>query len=566
MRLPERIVAGEMHYARVPRAYWRARFEMAAAMGVSAVSTYVFWNLHEPSPGRFRFDGECDVAEFVRLAGEVGLGVVLRPGPYVCAEWDFGGLPAWLLAGAPIRVRSTDPAYLGPVRAWLLRLGRELAPLQRARGGPILAVQLENEYGAFGRDRAYLEALRAIYDDAGFGVSPYFTIDQPRDLADGSLPDLQSAVTCGVGDAVASLEVLRRLRPDEPLFCAEYWAGWFDHWGEPHAERDLGAQADDLRALLRAGASVNVYMLHGGTNVAFNGGANGDEGTYQPDATSYDYLAAIDEAGRPTEKYAVFRAIIAQELGNTPRPVPPAPRTMEIAAFPLRERARLAALCREPVRSEAALSMEALGQSFGYVLYRARLPSGGSGALELDAVRDFVTVSVDGEVIGHLDRRLGERSIALENAPSGARLDLLVENCGRINYGPSIGSERKGIVGAVRWRGDVLKDWETFTLPFDDLARLVWGETASPAPGFARGTFYVAETSDTFFDMRAFGKGVLFINGHNAGRFWNVGAQRALYVPGAWLRVGTNQASIFDVMPMAEPTLRGLREPIYSEI
>ncbi|MBV8148023.1 MAG: beta-galactosidase, partial [Candidatus Eremiobacteraeota bacterium] len=311
---PEPIVSGEMHYPRIPRDYWRARLEMAHAMGVDAISTYVFWNVHEPRPGLYDFHGERDVGEYVRLAAACGLDVILRPGPYVCAEWDFGGLPAWLLNAPDLRIRTTAESFMRPVRTWLQRLGQELAPLQRAYGGPIVAVQLENEYGAYGEDTAYLHALRAALDAAGFGVSPYYTIDQPRDLARGALPDLPMAATFAPGDPERDLAELRRLRAQSPPICGEYWAGWFDRWGEPHQQRDEAQQARDLAWMLENRCSLNLYMLCGGTNFGFFNGANASaDEAYAPVTTSYDYLAAIDEAGRPTRKYFSFRDAIARQ-------------------------------------------------------------------------------------------------------------------------------------------------------------------------------------------------------------------------------------------------------------
>src|SRR5579872_3461847 len=343
------IVSGELHYPRIPPEYWRDRLRMARAMGLNAISTYVFWNRHEPEPGRFDFTGENDVASFIRLAQEEDLRVVLRPGPYVCAEWDFGGLPAWLLRDGPIPIRSTHEKFMTPVRSWLARLGETLAPLQQARGGPIIAVQLENEYGAFTSDRAYLLALRAALTDAGFGESPLFTIDQPGDLAAGSLDDVPIAVTFAPGNPAHIFERLHALRPDAPLLTGEYWAGWFDHWGEYREPLDRTVQEHDLEWMLARGASVNVYMFHGGTNFGFWNGANSDrEHPYQTTTTSYDYEAALDEAGRPTPKYYAFRDVIERATKTAARPVPPSPRTIDVAEFELADAAPFSAVLREP--------------------------------------------------------------------------------------------------------------------------------------------------------------------------------------------------------------------------
>lgn len=551
-----------MHYPRIPRAYWRARLDMAYAMGLDAISTYAFWNLHEPRPGEFDFEGERDVAAYVREAAAAGLRVVVRPGPYVCAEWDFGGLPAWLLDGRRIAIRTTDPAYMVPVRAWLRRLGGELEPLLERNGGPIVAVQLENEYGAYGSDAIYLEALRDALDDAGFAGTQYFTIDQPRDLARGSLPGIPMAATFAAGQALRDLAALRELRPGAPLLCGEFWAGWFDHWGEPHQLRDDAVQVTDFEAMLGEGASVNFYMFHGGTNFGFTNGANAtDDGIYQPTTTSYDYLAALDEAGRPRQKYAAFRDAAARATGVAPRPVPRAPVTVDVPRFALDACAPLDDLLALPYRRTRPCSMEAIGQSFGFTLYRTTLASAGSGVLDAGDVRDYATIRVDGKTVARLDRRFAERNATVAAARDGATLDILVENCGRINYGPRVRDERKGLLGSVLFDGVELLDWEIYPLALDCLTGLTFGPVIHGAPAFHRGYFEMAIPSDTFFDMRGWGKGVLFVNGRNAGRFWSAGPERSLYIPGAWLRA-INEVVVFDTIGPSSAFINGTREPI----
>lgn len=561
------IVCGEMHYPRVPRELWRARLELAYAMGLDAVSTYVFWNLHEPRPGAFDFSGNNDVAAFVREAGSCGLDVVLRPGPYVCAECDFGGLPSWLLAQPALALRTSDASYMTPVRRWLLRLGTELAPLLRERGGPIVAVQLENEYGAFGEDKAYLQALREALDDAGFGPSPYYTIDQPGDLERGALAGIPIATTFGVGDGQKTIAAVRSLRPGERPIAGEYWAGWFDHWGEPHARRDDAEQERELIWLLDQGCSVNFYMLHGGTNFGFTNGANlSADRPYEPVTTSYDYLAAIDESGRPTSKYFAFRDVIARWRATPARPVPVQPAPIAIAEFALTESAACDDLCLQTVTLERPVPMEDLGQAFGFVRYATTIPRGGNGTLEFDAVHDFATVIVDGTIRGYLDRRREDNTLSLEGVDDGARLEVLVENCGRVNYGFLLSGECKGITRAVRWNGTELRDWRTTPLPLDDLSALRFAREPVAAPSFHRGTFTIDEPGDTFFDTRALGKGVLWLNGRNLGRYWSLGPQGSLYVPGPWLRRGVNEVVIFDVTHQTDPRMSGTIGPLYGDL
>lgn len=561
----KRIFSGEMHYPRIPRAYWRDRLRMARAMGLNAVSTYVFWNRHEPAPGVYDFADENDVAAYVRSAQQEGLDVILRPGPYVCAEWDFGGLPWWLLQ-RDARIRTADETYMAPVRSWLLRLGEELAPLQRGRGGPIIAVQLENEYGAFGNDASYLCALRDALHAAGFGESPLFTIDQPADLAAGSLAGVPMAATFAPGNAAREFERLRALRPQAALLCGEYWAGWFDHWGEAHHRLDDGAQVRDLEWMLREGCSFNIYMLHGGTNFGFWNGANsGREHPYQPTTTSYDYDAAIDEAGRPAEKYFAFREIIAAHTGVTPPEVPAPPRTIETREFSLAHTCDLLrANLGEPIEDARPLSMERLGLGFGYVLYRTRLCGDARGEIEIDQLRDFALIAVDGKPAAYLDRRLNQSRAQIQ-ALAGCTLDILIENCGRINYGPDLTFERKGITRAVRFNGKEIQDWQMYALPFDDPGAQQFAPGCASGPALYRGTMHVEAPADTFLDVSELGKGALWVNGRNAGRFWNVGPQLALYVPGVWLRAGQNDVVAMDLYgKLHPPRLRGLREMLFA--
>jgi beta-galactosidase len=554
------IRCGEMHYARIPRAHWRNRMEFARAMGLNAISTYVFWNLHEPRPGCYDFAGDNDVAAYVREAAACELAVVLRPGPYVCAEWDFGGLPAWLLASPDPPLRTADERYMTPVRRWLRRLGQELAPLQRTRGGPIIAVQLENEYGAYGGDAAYLCALRAALDDAGFGDTPYYTIDQPVDLARGSLPGLPAGVTFAPGDPERDLAAARALHPACPPICGEYWDGWYDRWGEPHQVRDEAVQRADLEWMLRSGCHFNLYMFCGGTNFGFFNGANAShDQSYAPVTTSYDYLAPLDEAGRPTPKYFAFREAIAACENVALPPLPAIPPTIAIEPFELDRCAPLWQMLRDPVRSQRPQPMERLGQSFGFTLYRTTLRAPGDGWLEIEEVHDYASVFLNGALCGRLDRRKGESGLELHVPDPGARLEILVENCGRANYGPLLAGESKGITRAVRWNGRELVGWEIFALPLDDLSGLSFSQRRADGPAFFSGTFRLAAPHDTFLETIELGKGVLFVNGRNAGRYWRLGPQQALYVPASWLRAGSNDVVAFDVMGPVRPRLRGLR-------
>lgn len=560
---PFLIISGEMHYPRVPRAYWRDRMRKMRAMGCNTLSTYVFWNAHEPTPGLYDFNENLDVAEYIRLAQEEGLYVILRPGPYVCAEWDFGGYPWWLLKSGKVRVRSTDAAFLEASARWLKRLGRELAPLQSTRGGPIILVQVENEYGSFGNDRAFVEATRQQILDAGFDVQLY-TADGPDQIPDGHLPDLPAAFNFG-GGARQALDTTRRHRPAGPLVCGEFWVGWFDHWGDRHHTTDAATHAADLETMLSEGSGVNFYMFHGGTSFGFQAGAN--DKMYQPDTSSYDYDAPLDEAGRPTAKFHAFRDIIRRylpqgaELPDLPEPAP----VIEIPGIALTGSASLWDALPEPATAEEPLWMEALDVPHGAVLYRTRVPAGPVGELAFEHLRDFATVFLDGGRVGEIDRRLRETRISLPGRASEATLELLVENNGHINYGQRLVDDRKGILGPVTLAGAPLKGWEMYRLPFDSPTEQKWGRSVQDGPSFFRGSFDLDRTGDTWLDMRGWHKGLVWVNGRNLGRYWDIGPQQALYVPGPWLKEGRNEVIVYDVRPFGRMSLSAIPHPILDK-
>jgi beta-galactosidase len=544
---PFRVLAGEMHYARVPRAYWRDRLQKAKAMGLNTITTYVFWNLHEPQPGVYDFSGNNDVAEFIHEAQQEGLYVNLRPGPYSCAEWDFGGFPGWLLKDHTMVVRGSDPRFIAAASRWMHRLGQELAPLQIDRGGPIIMVQIENEYGSFGKDRSYLDQVRHMIVDSGFSGAQLYTADGADQMPDGSFPDLPAAVNFGTGEAKESFEHVLKMRPNQPHMAGEYWDGWFDHWGGKHEVRSAQEQIEEYRWMVNQGYSVSMYMFHGGTSFGFMSGANSDHEGYQPDVTSYDYQAALDESGRPTAKYMAFRDIIAKATGVTPPPVPPSPEPIAIPPIAMNESNALWAALPAPTDSGQPLTMEDIGQNFGYLLYRTTLGSAGDGDLVLDQLHSYARIYVDGVFRGSLDRRLNKMSLHLHVAQPGARLDILVENSGRVNFSVVLRGERTGITERVLWRNQPLSNWAIYPLPMQSTDDLDLSVGSCFGACFYRGHFTLTRTGDTFLDVRALGKGVAWINGHPLGRFWDIGPQQTLYVPGPWLNQGENEIVIFDL-------------------
>jgi beta-galactosidase len=564
---PFQIISGAIHYARVPRAYWRDRLRKARAMGLNTVETYVFWNLHETSPGAFDFSGQKDIADFIREAQQEGLFVILRPGPYVCAEWDFGGLPAWLLREPGMVVRSSNPLFMAATTRWFHRLGKELAPLQSAYGGPILAVQVENEYVSFGTDSAYMRGVKQMLLDSGFDQAMLYTADGASQADKSLLPELPAAINFGrlFTRADTQFADLKKARPNGPKMSGEYWDGWFDHWGENHHQTDAAADADDLKWMLGNGYSVNLYMFHGGTSFGWMNGANIDDGKYEPTVTSYDYDSPVSESGDLKPKYFLMRDAIREATGNTP-PEPPA--RLPARALPPVKLERAASIwdtLPNPIQSEQTLSMEDVGQSYGYILYRTTIAHAQSAELRIDELHSYAKVYLDGVLAGTLDRRLNQSSLPVETTHDNTRLDILVENTGRVNFGPEVPNERAGITHRVMLGDAVLKGWQIYPLPMEQVSLLKYSASECTGACFYEATFAVDEPADTFVDTRQFGKGEVWINGQPLGRFWDIGPQRTLYLPAPWLKKGQNEIVVFDLNGQAGRTVPFLATAILGK-
>jgi beta-galactosidase len=554
---PFRILSGGLHYFRVHPDQWADRLRKARLLGLNTVETYVPWNLHAPRPGEFRLDGGLDLPRFLALAAAEGLYVLLRPGPYICAEWEGGGLPSWLLAEDGIALRSRDPRFMAAVDDYLAALLPPLKPYLSCDGGPVIAVQLENEYGAYGDDPGYLADLAGLLRAHGVHV-PLFTCDQPSDLAGGGLDGILRTVNLG-SRVESGLDALRRLQPAGPLMCAEFWIGWFDRWGAAHTTRNAADAAADLDRLLAAGASVNIYMFHGGTNFGLTSGAN-DKGTYRPTVTSYDYDALLDEAGDPTPKYTAFREVIARYAAVPDEPVPASGPRLVPAVVELDASDGLfdqTGLFGRPVRADRPLTMEQLGQSFGFVRYEAELPAAGPAVLHVGEVRDRAQVFVDGQPVGVLERENHEHALAFVAPRTGARLVVLVENQGRVNYGPGI-HDRKGLLGPVRVNGEELTGWSSSPLPLDSLDALALAAArAEPTagPAFHRGSFTLDRRADGYLALDGWTKGHAWINGFPLGRYWSRGPQTTLYVPAPVLRPGRNEITVLELHATATRTV-----------
>lgn len=558
------IRCGEIHAARVPREYWSHRLRMCKAMGLNAVCAYLFWNMHEPEEGRFNWSDRADVAEFCRLAAAEGLWVILRPGPYSCAEWEMGGTPWWLLKRNPIEMRSRDPKYMEPAKRYLREVGRVLAPLQVTRGGPILMVQVENEYGFYGDDTQYMAELRQAVIDAGFEV-PLFDCNPTYKLGIGSPPGLFHVVNFG-SNPNEGFDKLRQLQPKGPLMCGEFYPGWFDTWGNPHHRGNTRNYLNDLETMLKRNGSFSIYMAHGGTTFGLWAGC---DRPFKPDTSSYDYDAPISEAGWATEKFHLTRELFSRHLlpGES---LPEIPAPLPVISFdPVRPRdaAPVFANLPEPIRDEVPRTMEAYDQGFGCILYRTRIPAGPAAPLAIERVADFGHVFLDGRPAGVLDRRRPQSRFILPERKADATLDILVEPMGRVNFGREM-NDPKGLHAPVKLGGKELKGWEIFRLPLGDDApsNLAFDRKKPAGPAFWRIGFDLDKTGDTFLDLRGWGKGVFWLNGRCLGRFWNIGPTQTAFAPGCWLKRGRNEILILDVLGPSYPVVAGLEKPILDQL
>jgi beta-galactosidase len=578
--VPFQIRSGELHPARIPFEYWRHRIQMVKAMGMNTVALYVMWNYHETSEGEFDFHtGNRDIEAFIRFCQEEGMWVLFRPGPYVCAEWDLGGIPSYLLRHPDILLRTdsaSDPRYMRAVERYIDELVPRVKPLMAINGGPILMIQIENEFGSYESNAAYLEELRQLWMCSGI-QGPFYTEDGLIQLQQNRTNVADGAIALSNGNA-AQIDAVRKVLPAVPVMAGEVYPGWLTHWGEAALQGttvDLSATLDEF---MRKQMSFNLYVIHGGTNFGFYAGANvdPDSGDYQPDITSYDYAAPISEQGVATAKYMKYRAIVARYL-SAPLPEVPAP-VATIASLGASERQPLMPQRHASIWDNlpAALPLaqtvspqpfEMYGQAFGFVLYRKRLGHYRGGALDLGDVHDYAAVFMNGKYAGGLSRTHMPqhralplnvshcKPIALPAAPGGAAvLDILVEGMGRVNYGHAM-IDHKGLVDPVvlsdaTGSSEVLKDWEIFLLPistsFVENLRPVCADP-DRAGLFFRATLTLDAPVDLYLDMSDWTKGVVWVNGHNLGRYWNIGPQMRLYCPAPWLKRGDNTVTIFDL-------------------
>ena len=576
------VKAAELHYPRIPRAYWEHRIKMCKALGMNTVCLYVFWNIHEQQEGKFDFAGNNDVAEFCRLCQKNGMYVIVRPGPYVCAEWEMGGLPWWLLKKKDIKLREKDPYFMERVKIFEKKVGEQLASLTIQNGGPIIMVQVENEYGSYGKDKPYVSAIRDIVKESGFDKVELFQCDWSSDFLNNGLDDLTWTMNFGTGANIDNqFKRLGEVRPNAPKMCSEFWSGWFDKWGARHETRPAKDMVEGMDEMLSKGISFSLYMTHGGTSFGHWAGANSPG--FQPDVTSYDYDAPINEYGHTTPKYFELREMMAKHNDGKKLPaVPKAPMPLiSVPTFKFTEYKPLVYGYTKKTVEQAPKTFEEYDMGWGTMVYVVSLPANDKPSTLTGEFHDFAQVYLENKYIGKIDRVKNEKSLDLPAMPNGGKLTIVVEGMGRINFGRAI-KDYKGIVGNVTITsqspyGEItLKPtaWAQLAIPDDyqnavkalsgksmadaELEEVVakahsdavikidpWGERKA---GYYRGFFNINKVGDTFINMEAFGKGQVYVNGHALGRFWQIGPQQTLYLPGCWLKKGKNEVIVLDVV------------------
>ena len=578
------VKAAELHYPRIPREYWEQRILLCKALGMNTICLYTFWNAHEPKMDRFDFTGQNDIREFIRLCGKNDMKVILRPGPYVCAEWEMGGLPWWLLKKKDIRLREQDPFFMERVDKFQQALAGQVGDLTIADGRPIIMVQVENEYGSYGTDRPYVSEIRdMLRKNFGRDVT-LFQCDWSSNYLNNGLDDLIWTMNFGTGANIdQQFASLKEHRPDSPLMCSEFWSGWFDKWGANHETRPAADMIAGIDEMLSKGISFSLYMTHGGTNWGHWAGANSPG--FAPDVTSYDYDAPISESGQTTPKYWELRKTLAKYMdGKKQAPVPALIRPIEIKGFDFKEIAPLRDNMPQPREDAKIRTMEEYDQGFGSILYSTTLPELRTEALlTVNDPHDFAQIFVEGRYVGKLDRRNGEKELMLPPCSKGARLDILVEAMGRINFGRAI-KDFKGITGNVtltvekdghKWV-DHLRNWKVYNIEdeYETYASMKYrpladsDRTGDRLPiGAYRATFNIkGKPSDTFLNFETWGKGLVYVNGHPMGRIWEIGPQQTLYMPGCWLRKGDNEIIVFDIVGPREARTEGIKEPKLDQL
>ena len=584
------VKAAEVHYPRIPKEYWEHRIQMCKALGMNAICIYIFWNAHEPEENVFDFSGNNDVAEFVRLAQKNDMFVIVRPGPYVCAEWEMGGLPWWLMKKEDIKLRDLDPYFMESVKRFESKVAEQLVPLTVENGGPIIMVQVENEYGSYDVNKPYVSEVRDCLRSLGWDKTVMFQCDWSSNFQLNGLDDLQWTMNFGTGANVKKeFKKLEELRPDSPKMCSEFWSGWFDGWGRAHETRPAKEMVEGIATMLDNNISFSLYMTHGGTSFGQWAGANVPG--FKPDCTSYDYDAPINEQGAATAKYYELRELLQKHSDKKLPAVPKAKPIISIPEFTFTEMAPIFENLPASQKSEYIVSMEAMNQGWGSMIYSCELPkTDAPSILHITDVCDFAMVYVDGEYIGKLYRGDNEEAIRIPATKEGAKLEIFVEAMGRINYSKAI-YDKKGITQKVELITKAgshdltysLNNWDITLLPYGydkvtnvnykpldpytltvnpPSTRVPRKATVREKAGYYKTTFKLSKVGDTFIDMSSWGKGFVWVNGHCLGRFWKIGPQQTLYCPGCWLKKGQNEIIVMDILGPTEAKTAGLSTPI----
>lgn len=574
------VKAAEMHYPRIPRPYWEHRIQMCKALGMNTVCIYVFWNIHEHREGEFDFTNNNDVAEFCRLCQKNDLFVIVRPGPYVCAEWEMGGLPWWLLKKKNIRLREQDPYFMERVKLFEQKVGEQLVPLTIQHGGPIIMMQVENEYGSYGENKSYISEIRDCLRGIYGSELALFQCDWSSNFEKNGLDDLIWTMNFGTGANIdQQFRRLGELRPDAPKMCSEFWSGWFDKWGARHETRPAKDMVDGIDEMLSKGISFSLYMTHGGTSFGHWAGANSPG--FAPDVTSYDYDAPINEYGQATAKFWELRTMMAKyNDGNKLPAVPKAP--MPVITVPKFELTEFVPMLQADGKkmSGAIRTFEEMDMGWGTMIYATKLPDIKGNSILTADFHDFAQVFIDGKYIGKIDRVKNEKSLTLPPVRKNAELTIIVEGMGRINFGRAI-KDFKGIVGYVTITSED-DDMETTWKPLQwsniaiaddyDIAVKTLANKSLPSdkdilkPGYHRGYFNINKVGDSFLNFETWGKGQVWVNGHAMGRFWSIGPQQTLYIPGCWLKKGKNEIIVLDIVGPKEPVVWGQAQPELNKL
>lgn len=563
---PYQVISGEMHFARIPREYWRHRIQMAKAMGCNAIASYVFWNYHEQEEGKFDFTtGNRDLAAFINIVQEEGMWFILRPGPYVCGEWDFGGLPPYLLKIPDIKIRCMDARYMKAVERYIAEVSAVIKPLQITQGGPVVLLQVENEYGSYGNDRNYMQAISRLWKEHGINI-PFYTSDGATKhmLEAGTLPGCAVGLDPGVN--AENFETAETATSNVPVFSGETYPGWLTHWGAKWAKPDTTTFLKQIRFLMDHHKSFNLYVLHGGTNFGYTAGANSGGKGYEPDLTSYDYDAPVNEQGLPTPKYMALRRLFSSYLPKK-NPLIPIPEPVKSIQLPTIDMVAFTSVWENmpaAIESVQPTTFEANDQNQGFILYKTKLIGRKSGKLQVTEIHDYATVFLNGNYIGRLDRREGISGIDLPASEvKDPILEIFTEGMGHINFADKM-IDRKGITDRVTLNGMTLMNWEMYKFPMNEnyITTLKGQAVNNEKPGiFFKGTFSVTETGDTYFDTTNYKKGIVWVNGHNLGRYWETGPQTSLYCPAGWLKEGNNEIMVFDLHRTEAKPVKSTRNP-----